>query len=164
VVTASAVPDALGNYADAELSSSLLGQEALHFSAEGAEVPAFSFDMESPLRLLLTNPELLVASDQATLTISSTLDTVLTWDRGAEGVTFFVQGTSPTQSLSCSFDSVAGTGTIPAELASQVVGMELLFTTFTSDLVQAGDYSVSVVAAYDVMTPDRSAAVAGVVQ
>jgi hypothetical protein len=42
--------------------------------------------------------------------------------------------------------------------------MELLFTTFTSDLVQAGDYSVSVVAAYDVMTPDRSAAAAGVVQ
>jgi hypothetical protein len=164
IVTASAVPDTMGNYAPVELSSSLLGQEAMHFSAEGAEVPSFAFDMESPLRLLLTNPGLLVASDQATLTVSSTVDTVLTWDRGVAGVTFFVQGTAPNQSLTCSFDSAAGTGTIPAEITSQVVGMELLFTTLTSELVQAGDYTVRIVTAYDVMNPDRSAAVAGVVE
>lgn len=163
-VTASLAPDASGAYAVVDLSSTLRGREAISISAPGADIPAFQIDVESPLRLLLTNAEVVAVSSEATLAISRTQDTVLTWDRGVDGVTFHIQGATAAQSITCTFPSLDGTGTIPVDLVSQFMGTELRFFTFTRESILQGDVSITVTGGYDVMTPDRLAAIVGVLE
>lgn len=163
LIQATLMPDTQGRYANAQLNQSFTGLENVTLNAQGGEVPAFTHSLDYPLLLLLTNPGLNeIDAGHETLDVSRSQDTVLTWDRGQEGLSLVVQGNTSGGQLNCSFPSEAGAGTLPSSLISQYPGEELIFTSVTASTAQAGDYEISVLTAGDVVTPERDAGIKGV--
>jgi hypothetical protein len=147
-------PDSTGAYSSMRPTGTLQGEEVVSVVASGGEVPAFSHTVTFPLVLLLTSPVL--ATGESVITASRSDDLVLTWDRGVEGLSFFIQTTTGV-SFACSAPSTDGTMTIPAAaLAALPANTTLLLMGTGVDQVTAGDYDVSVTYANGVMNPERT--------
>jgi hypothetical protein len=156
VVTATLEPGEDGRYPRVNLSEDLYGLETITIGAQGQDVPMFETTVTFPIALFLTNAVVVDPTEiLASVQLSRSVDAILTWDRGAAGVIFSVQGFAASQSLVCSFASEQGTGTIPAELLGQFTGDELSFYTATLTDANAGDWELSVQTGGQVVTPDR---------
>ncbi|MBN2196718.1 MAG: hypothetical protein JW751_28170 [Polyangiaceae bacterium] len=146
------VRDTTGAYSTSSVSGGLSGGEEVVVSASGGEVPAFTTTVNYPLALLLTQPS--PSSDESVISVSRSADLVLTWDRGASGVSFVVQGAGAASFAAPSED---GTLTIAASrLAALPADAELLLLTSARQSVTAGEYDIAVATAGAVMTPDRT--------
>ncbi len=143
-------PGADGQYNGIALASFFQGGERGLFVASGGDVPAFQQEVDVPLGLLLTSPAYVPGTEAV---ISRSVDLSLSWLRGVEGVTFFVQANSARPDgrpgsafFSCVFPSAPGQGVIPREVLQVVAsGTSLSFFTVRSVPVQAGEFTVNAV-------------------
>lgn len=163
-LTATAEPNALGNYSFTDFApdGNLTGGESGVVTGSGAEVPAFSVDVQIPLLLLNTSPNLVGGDIMA----SREEDLVLTWDRGTSGVVYFVQPSFVADEegfntgLNCRFPSELGQGTIDQEiLAFFPSGSSLITFTLASHTVTAGEMRVEVRTALPTTNPAKDAGV-----
>lgn len=148
------VPNQFGYYSQATLQPADLnlgGGETGSITAEGGDVGAFSQDVTFPLLLINTNPVVENADADYLIEAPRSQDLTLTWDRGAPGITYFVQrdgdiedGTNSYR-LTCQFDSALGTATIPADLLSRMPSGSTFFTFTVQNYYQdVGDDRVLV--------------------
>jgi hypothetical protein len=137
-ISAVSNPAANGKYTITPFSPGgrLLGEETGVVSAVGGDVGAFSQEVVFPLLLLATNPVVPGAGGHD-IEVSRASDFTLTWERGAEGISYLIQAKSGAQTethqhrLNCQFNSSIGAGVISEELLSLMpVGMSL--DTFTA--------------------------------
>jgi hypothetical protein len=108
----SLVPDATGKYTSANGGIDLFtGGEMITVTAAGATVPAFTATLVAPAPINLTAP---AQPTSGPLLVDRTKDLVFTWMNGGVGtVMVSLAGTGGPASMSCTFPSAAGTGTIP---------------------------------------------------
>jgi hypothetical protein len=153
---ATAVPASSGYYMTTiTFDTGLGGGEKGLFKASGGDVPAFEQALDMPLALLLTQPAYVKDGLQS---IPRGSDLSLSWLRGTEGVSLFVQGTSDrpdglpgSAHVGCSFPSEQASGVIPSNLLQVLApGTELLVLTTSTGEVTAGDYKVTLLTAYGV--------------
>lgn len=136
--------------------STLLGGELLTFTLTGADVPALTRSIPFPTRLVTTTAAMATPEDGLILADSS-VDLTLDWDGGAPGVIYQVAGriASGADLLYCEFPSERGTGTIPAELLSQMdPGSQLSTMTASAWRGRVGGYDVSLATGAETVTAD----------
>lgn len=140
--------------------------------AGGADVSGFTEPLQQPLFLLLTNPSVEVESSPGqflrAVEVSRSAGITLNWERGAPGVTLYLQqryesASSSTDthhySLRCRIDSTLGTQSLPPSLIGELpVGVEYdLFTAVFRERVQDG-VDVRILHGSDVLVPERDRA------
>jgi hypothetical protein len=109
-------PDTLGSYLYNTTGPMFAAGDTLTVSGAGATVPAFSGkSLVAPGAITLTAP----VGDAGTIAVSTSNPLTVTWTGGTSGdrvyvdlSAFFTSGASA--STICSWDAMAGTGTIPA--------------------------------------------------
>jgi hypothetical protein len=126
----------------------------LTVSADGATFPAFSSNLMAPVATNMTTPDV----SSTMLTIPTNADLVLAWTGGGVGTTQVVsleENDAPAVwwfRLDCSFDSSAGTATIPQAALAPFAGQSgfgsYTFVDTTKTSVKSGAYSVNVEADY----------------
>lgn len=157
-------PDANNSYVSppAAPSATFAGGEHFDLAASGGDVPAFQVAMDVPLVLLLSQP--LYAQSSPGLFVSKSQDLSLTWTRGGENISFYIQASSARAdglpggaSLICNFPSIDGTAVIPATLLSKLpLDTKLYPYTTVTKTIRAGDYDVLVAYVTAIANPDKS--------
>jgi hypothetical protein len=164
------VPESDGSYFGAPYHpSEMLGAGTARVTAEGAEVPAFDVTLELAPSIVLSSPAAIIAGADATVSVPRSDGLELEWEPGAAGVQLLVTGPGATadgrgQNLTCEFPAMDGTGTLSAELLGKFGGDKLDFYTYVTTTITAGQRTVRVSVASDVLTPDKSARIGGVIQ
>ncbi len=138
------------------------GGEHFDLAASGGDVPAFQVAMDVPLVLLLSQP--LFATTSPGIFVSQSQDLALTWTRGVENVSFYIQASSARAdglpggaSLICNFPSTDGAAVIPAALLSKLpLDTKLYPYTTITQQIKAGDYDVLVAYVTAIANPDKS--------
>lgn len=139
------------------------GRADLHiWSSGGLDVDAFDLDLSFPLSLILTAPQV---EASGALVASAGSGVELQWDRGLEDVFLYVEGVHVTDTrryhMSCWFPSLAGMGSIAAEVLAPFVGAQLDVHTVINRELQVGDYELEVRGVREVYSPDKSLTVWG---
>jgi hypothetical protein len=142
---ASLTPSTDGTYAVSGAPNILLpGGEMVTVNAAGGDIPAFSGAIEQPLTLLVTSP---TDASSGTFSWPRANDLNFSFDRGTVGVELEVQVAIAGKSLTCHFASQAGMATVPTAALSELpVGVTLDVFTSATKRVQAGNYSVDLIA------------------
>ncbi len=119
----------------------------------GGKVPAFGpWAVTVPQPITLTGPA--VTNGGAT-PVSIATDLTVSWTGAESGtsVTFTLLGPNPFTTLSCTWDSAPGQGTIPSALLASVAGPQMgatspvTFSVHTTKSFSAGPYTVAMTAA-----------------
>lgn len=132
-----------------------MGGETLTYSAQGADIPAFTKTLTAPARATITSP----AKPSTSLAVSRTQDLTVTWTGGAGGkVQVALIGATIASTLLCRFEASAGTGTIPAAaLAMLPAGNGGFAMASIADTEQdTGDWAIDVSAYFNAVWPDDS--------
>jgi hypothetical protein len=164
------VPESDGYYSfGLYVPATTLGAGTARVTAEGAEVPAFDVTLELAPSLVLRAPAATIAGADATVSIPRSDGLELEWEPSAAGVQLLVTGPGATadgrgQNLSCEFPAMDGAGTLPAELLGKFGGDTLDFYTYVTTTITAGQRTVRVSAASDVLTADKSARIVGAIR
>jgi hypothetical protein len=122
----------------------------LTVSADGSTFPAFSTSLTAPVATSMTTPDV----SSTMLTIPTTNDMVLAWTGGGLGTTqaayLEAADVAVTLRLVCSFDSSAGTATIPHAALAPFAGMygSYMFIDTTKTSLSTAGYSVDIEAQY----------------
>jgi hypothetical protein len=140
-----------------DFSTPALGGESVHIQTTGNEyLPAFDADVAFPLAVIVQSPGL-NADNQFQGAQGS--DLVLTWERGADNVIVELRGISSGSDtpglVTCRFDSLAGSGTLPAALTAQLTQIEI--TTIATKTVDVGTQKVTLNALMPVRHKDLDA-------
>lgn len=147
-------PDANNEYTTQPVNMAFGGGEALHVSAVGATVPAFSADVTVPIVLLVDSP---VADGSGVIAVPVTSDLTIGFSRGAANVKMMVVGSSNAGGLSCEVESTSGTITIPAAaLAAIGSGVDLQLITAKLTSITDADWNIDVWTATPAYTADRT--------
>jgi hypothetical protein len=142
------------------------GGEMITVSTTGGDIPAFSVNMQVPLMLLVDQPtKPTLRSTTFAVAAPHGAPLKLSWTRGAPGVFLVVQsldiqgfGALGRVNASCFFRSEAGSGTVPAEVLSDVmVGQQFVLLTANAVEVSAGAQPVTVWIVGEALTPDKKA-------
>jgi len=162
-------PDANGAYSQQHIvDGSFRGGEALTVSAAGGTIPAFTMQAQFALLLLVSQPMGVAVQGSRTVVVPQprSQNAELTWTRGAPNVTFHALtttsiGTGESATLACTFDSMAGSGTISSEaLSAMPAGTQLPLYTAWSGRPSDQPTSPGVYVVSDAATPERTASVA----
>jgi len=140
---------------------SVSGGEAVTVTASGATVPAFTATVAVPKVITINSPTL---DGSGVASAPRGTDLVLTFDnRAADGETgtqLTIQSTASVGSpnIYCELPTETGSATIPAAALSQLSpSTTLLLITTRTKQVQAGDYTVSVIAYFSATNPAKTA-------
>jgi hypothetical protein len=146
-------PNADNTYDNAGLSGLFSGGEAVHISASGATVPAFSANLTAPLVLLIDSP---TPDATGIIHANASSDLVIQFSRGAAGVALFAQNLSAGLPawLECTSAPNASSMTIPKAALAAVGGPIYLLTRATQEVV-AGDFTVTTGIFMNAYTPDK---------
>jgi len=148
------IPDANGLYASPDINKDHVmyhPSTTLNISAAGAEVPSFTDTLTTPAAVVVTAPAIDGANQ---VTIDTSGDLSVSWTGGGAGekmmVALFgkVTGTDSSYTLTCKFDSTAGTGTVPATLLSALAsvdkdGLIMAYGHTTKEII-AGQWTIEV--------------------
>lgn len=118
-------PDANGSYAKQGAGALWAGGETFTFVAAGAAVPGFTQTVNAPSPIDIATPTL--PAPPTGIDVPRASDFTITWATGATsvgkvGVTMGSANTTTNNSIICSFDVSAKSGTVPAAALAKMVG------------------------------------------
>ncbi len=150
--TSTVTQNANGDYSST--TSAFAGGDVLGVSASGGDVPAFGAQT-------VTSPGMIIVSPAPPSTISTAQDLTFTWSSGEPGASVLVaiarQGFNASESVGCTFDAIAGTGTIPqAQLAAISSGSpsgEILIGQERKTTFSSGTFVIDLAAIQDESLP-----------
>jgi hypothetical protein len=160
------VPDPIDRtYSTSDETVSLLGEEVLVVTATGGTVEAFQGEVQMPLAPLLTSEDLTGLGGVQQLSVPTSADYELTWDRGEASEQIELATLTPRQdaegkevSLVCVFDSVPGRAIIEqAVLELLPSGVKFLLFGKKKKIVATAQGNVSLVAAIEMVSLDKKA-------
>lgn len=135
------------------------GGETVTFAGEGADVPAFTVSVVTPLKATITMP-VEPASTSPYLMLDRTYGFTARWTGGGSGEIqiFFSGGTGSNLFINCRFPASAGTGTIPAAVVGRLPAGQGSFAMSANAEAQviAGDYGVIGSTYFNAVWPDGS--------
>jgi hypothetical protein len=157
------VPDMYSHYTDYSQQTPLFsGNEALTITANGGEVPAFTGHLNAPSKAVMTAPVPANTQLGEFLEVPSTQDLVITWTGGSGSMQILAAAAATT--VQCLFPASDGTGTIPHAVLAALSGplATFDFASVDQDEVIAGDWHVTITAAFPAVWPDGTSAVLSV--
>ncbi|MBS2018128.1 MAG: hypothetical protein JST00_34975 [Deltaproteobacteria bacterium] len=120
-------PDANGSYAKQGVGALWAGGETFSFVAAGAAVPGFTQTVNAPSPIDIATPTL--PAPPTGIDVPRATDFTITWATGATsvgkvGITMGSASTSTNNSIVCTFDVAAKTGTVPSAALAKMVGAQ----------------------------------------
>jgi hypothetical protein len=133
-----------------------LGGESGVFRATGGDVPAFERPVDFPILPLLEAP----TGPEGKITVARGQALALTWSRGTADMIISVRPERPNDAgdtFECLFDAALGQGSLPSEVVDLVApGEKLSLWGLNRAEVEAGQFSITLLAGSAVRTPDKA--------